>query len=209
MSCCNECNECREKKPCGCGAPQRVLSIEVDPTNPARLAFNLDGKTVWYDFSSLVKYAETKTSIAMDEANRVMRYNGEPGESTISAKELGSILHVADLGDVDADGLEEGSFLIYQKDSNCAEGCEGVNNKWIAWNEGSYRETSLNTILGFDADGKPRSLQPPTHTNQYYQLGWNAQDKLSYSQPIQVTTTSNTVAVRMDKTTKQLVYVEE
>lgn len=208
MSCCNECVECREpKKPCGCGEPQRVLSIEVDPTNPARLAFNLDGKTVWYDFTSLVKFAETKTSIAMDEADRVMRYNGESGESTISAKELGSILHIADIGDVDGDGVDEGSFLIYKKDANCADGCEGINNRWIAWNEGDNRATSLNSVLGFDGDGRPFALQPPTHTNQYYQLGWNAENKLSYSQPIQVTSTTGTVPVRMDTTTHQLVYV--
>lgn len=203
---CKECG-CEKPKPCGCA--ERVLSIEVDPTNPTTLLFNLDGHTVRYDFSSLVKFAETKTTLNADTVGRALRYNSESGTDTITSKELGSIMHLSDIGDVDADTISEGSFLIYQKDDNCAEGCEGINNRWIAWNEDNYRATSLQTAMGFNEDSKPRSLAPPAHTNQYYQLGWNGSSKLSYSQPIKVSSTSNTVAVRMDKTSKQLVYVEE
>ena len=92
---------CEDKcqKPCGC--PESILSIEADSTDPAYLRFNLGGRSVWYDFTSVVKAAETCTHLSTDLPSRSLIYDSECGRQTITARQLGSILHLADIGDVD------------------------------------------------------------------------------------------------------------
>ena len=58
MTCeCNKCDKCKE--PCGCAEP--VFSIEALADDPATLRFNVNGKSVWYDFEPVTKAGETCT----------------------------------------------------------------------------------------------------------------------------------------------------
>lgn len=70
--------------------------------------------------------------------------------------------------------------------------------------------------MGFDAGGKPHALNHPVHTNQYYQLGWNSANKVSWSQPVEVASTDTIKdsdgkvwRLYVNPTTKQLCYVKE
>lgn len=217
-NCCNNCDPCKPKccpEPCGC--PVQILSITtVHDDTPAWLRFNLGGKSTDYDFTSVVKFAETDTSIRLDIPGRSLKYNAEKHVDSFSASELGSILHIADIGDVDISGVTDNSLFVYQKESDCGEGCEGINNSWIAWNANENLVSTVETIMGFNADGKPKALKRPDNTNQYYQLGWNASGKVAWSQPVEV---ANTDAIKdtdnkvwrlyVDPTTKRLCYVKE
>lgn len=209
--CCTTCGEHKDK----CRCPDQILGIEnLYSDNLAYLTFNDGGRSVSYDYTSMIKQTETDTTISVDTLERVLKHMAERHTDTISAKELGAILHVADLGDVDISGIQNDSLFVYQKTSDCGEGCEGINNSWIAWNSNEHLADSLQTAMGFDADGKVLALNTPTHTNQYYQLGWNADNKLSYNQPVEVSTPpvdSSNYAYRvyLDPTTKQLVYAKE
>lgn len=176
--CGDKCNDC--------GCPQPIQSIvQPYPERPGILRFNYGGHSVEYDFTNMIKMTQTDTSVAINTNDRQMVYNAERHQDTITAKELGSILHIADIGDVDITGVENNSLFVFQKDSNCGQNCEGINNSWIAWNANEHLATELQYAMGFDADGNPLALQPPVHTNQYYNLGWNAQNKLSYGQPVE------------------------
>lgn len=225
MNCCNKCNRpsCRgdcgscEKKCCPepCGCPTQILGITtVHENTPAWLRFNFGGKSIDYDFEPVVKAAETDTTMRLDLVNRALNYNAEKHIDSFSAKELGSIFHIADIGDVDITNLTDNSLFVYQKNSDCGEGCEGIDNSWVAWNSSDHLTSELTTVMGFDGDGKPQALNHPTNTNQYYQLGWNGADKVSFSQPVEVSTApvdsdGKVWRLYVDPTTKRLVVVKE
>lgn len=215
--CCGDCcDPCAQKccsDPCGC--PTQILSIDtVHSDTPYWLRFNFGGKSIDYDFTSVVKSAETDTNVRLDIANRALIYNAERHIDSFSASELGSILHIADIGDVDISGVTDNSLFVYQKNSDCGEGCEGINNSWVAWNSNEHLVDSVETLMGFDSDGKPQTLNHPVDTNQYYQLGWNGADKLSFSQPVEVSTPpvdsdGKVWRLYVDPNTRQLVVVKE
>ena len=214
MNACNkkcDCDECSCHR-CGCTKP--TISVTAEPTDVAVLKFNFNGVTTKYDYRNMITQTQTDTSIYVDVANRVMEYMAERHTDSISAKELGSILHLSDIGDVNFEVVEGGSMLVYQKDSNCAEGCEGIDNSWVAYNALDHIADNLQYSAGYDANGTPKTLGTPTNTNQYYQLGWNAENKLSYSQPTVVATApvdsdNKKWALYVDPDTKALVIVKE
>lgn len=200
--CCKKC----EEKCCGDGKP--VIDVQSIPDDILTLSFNFNGVGTTYDYRSMIKAGETDTALSADAINRVLKYMAERHTDTISAKELGAILHLADLGDVDGEGVDDNALLVYKKNSDCSRGCDGVTNSWAAWTALDNQDTSLSLVMGYDANGAPKSLSSPANTNQYYQLGWNAAGKAGWKQPRQVTSTNNLVPVYMDKTTKELVFVE-
>lgn len=212
---CNHCNPCGCKnkceKPCGC--PESILSIEADTANPTNLRFNLGGRSVWYDFDSVVKAGQTCTTITTDPVARNLVYNAECQNINISARDLGSILHLADIGDVDETSIKDNAVLVYRKDADCGENCDGKNG-WIGVDLSEEGKDSLDYIMGSDKDGDVRSLKPPVNTNQFYYLAWAAQNKASWTRPKVVSTPpldsdSKKWRVYMDPTTFELVVVKE
>lgn len=208
MTC--EYNNCKE--PCGCAEP--VFSVEAMPDDPTILRFNVNGKSVWYDFESAIKAGETCTTISVNTTNRTLNYYGECSDQTISAKELGSILHLGDLGDVNANSITNNGILNYRKTGECPDGCEGVSDGWVSSNPIEIGGTSLEYILGSDSDGKMKSLMPPTDTTTFSYLTWAAQDKARWSKPTIASTApvdSNSKVWRLyvDPSTYELVIVKE
>lgn len=183
---CDPCEKKTCKEPCGCAEP--VFSIEAMPDDPTTLRFNVNGKSVWYDFSPVVEAGETCTTLTIDGVARTLNYNGECGENTISAKELGSILHLADIGDVDANTIKDNGILNYRTSDECPEGCEGTSNGWRADNPIDLGSDSLSYVLGSDANGAMRSLMPPTDTTSFSYLAWAAQGKAKWVKPTIVST---------------------
>ena len=185
-----DCDPCK-KKCCEpvCGCPTQIMGITtVHDDTPAWLRYNFGGKSIDYDYMPVVKFAETDTSVRLDIPGRSFIYNAEKHVDSFSAAELGSILHIADIGDVDITGVTDNSLFVYQKNSDCGEGCEGINNSWVAWNAKDHLVDEVETVMGFDANGKPQVLNHPDITSQYYTLGWNGADKVSYTQPTVVAT---------------------
>lgn len=187
---------------------------QVHDDTPAWLRFNFGGKSVDYDFTPVVKAAETDTTLRLDVANRGLVYNAERHIDSFSASELGSILHIADIGDVDITGVTDNSLFVYQKNSDCGEGCEGIDNSWVAWNSNEHLDESLATVMGFDSNGAPRALNHPDNTTQYYQLSWAGANKVAWSQPVVVATApvdadNKKWALYLDPETKQIVVVKE
>jgi len=216
---CGHCGACQPKCGCEnkcpkqCGCPEAILSIEADSTNPARLRFNLGGRSVWYDFDSVVKAAETCTTIIPDVVNRLLKYNAECQNSEITASELGGIFHLSDLGDVDATTLKDNAILVYRKDANCGENCDGKNG-WVAIDPSEQGDTSMDYVLGAASDGETKSLMPPANSSQYHYLAWAGANKAKWSQPAvaasaPVDSDGKKWRVYMDPTTKELVVVKE
>lgn len=213
---CGQCQPdcgCKKKCPRPCGCPESILSIEADTTDAAYLRFNLGGRSVWYDFTPVVKAAETCTHLSANKVERSLDYDSECGRQSITARELGSILHVADIGDVDETTIKDNAVLVYRKDANCGENCDGKNG-WIGVDLSEEGDTSLDYIMGSDNEGDVKSLMPPANTNQYYYMAWAAQNKASWTQPKVVATApvdsdNKKWRVYMDPSTHELVIVKE
>lgn len=209
---CNNYNQNQCEPPCGCAEP--TFSIEALSTDPTTLRFNVGGKSVWYDFEPVVKAAETDTTLTADITNRLLNYHGEGSDHTITATELGSILHLADIGDVDSTTITDNGILNYRKDGDCGEGCEGVSNGWVSSNPVEVAGTSLNYILGSDANGKMISLMPPTDTTTFSILTWAGQDKAVWKKPTIASTApvdsdGKVWRLYVDPSTYELVLVKE
>lgn len=191
MNCnnCNQCDPCQKKEcgsPCGCAEP--VFSQEAMPDDPTVVRSNVNGKSVWYDFYPVIKAGETATTVSLDAVARALIHHGERSTQTITARELGDILHLADLGDVDANTIDNFGILTYQNESDCPEGCEGTDRGWVAKNPIENATTNLNYIMGTDAEGKLQALMPPTDATRHWLLGWDAQNKAKWTTPTIVST---------------------
>lgn len=194
-----------------------MFDIDEMPDSVSILRFNINGLSAWYDYGNLVYQTQTDTSLRINILERALIFNAERHEDSILHSELGSILHVADLGDVDITGVKDNSLFVYQKDSDCGEGCEGINNSWIAWNASDNLTDSLKTIMGFDEDDKPRALDVPENANQFYTMTWRAADKAGWSQPTVATTAPSITEdgveyvyrLYLDPSTKEIVAVKE
>lgn len=183
----------------------------VHEDTPAWLRFNFGGKSIDYDFTPVIKSAETDTSIVLDTVNRNLVFNAEKHIDTLSSRELGRIFHIADIGDVDITGVTDNSLFVYQKNSDCGEGCEGIDNSWIAWNatDDNNLVDEVGLLMGFETNGKPKTLNHPDNTAQFYQLTWAGADKIKWSQPTERTiATGDTLKVLVeDPDTKQTMYI--
>ena len=208
------CNECQDrcKDPCGCAEP--VFSIEAMPDDPTVLRSNVNGKSVWYDFTPVIKTGETATTVTVDSIARTLNHYGERSTQTITAKELGAIFHLADLGDVDANKIDNYGIPVYIKDDTCGEGCVGTSNSWVAENPVKAGAESMTYVMGTDADGKLQTLLPPADANKVRYIAWDAQNRVSYVTPTIVSTpprnTDNTVTrLYLDESTGAIVAVRE
>ena len=182
---CGHCGTCQPKCGCEnkcqrrCGCPESILSIEADSADPAYLRFNLGGRSVWYDFDPVVKAAETCTHLSTDLTSRTLVYDSECGRQTISARQLGSLLHLADIGDVDESTIGDNAILVYRKDANCGENCDGKNG-WVGVNPTEIGDTEIDYIMGSDENGAVKSLMPPVNANRTSYLAWEANGKAKW-----------------------------
>ena len=162
----------------------------ADSDRPGVVKFNLDGHTEFFDFSEIVANTETDTFLRIDKVSRLLKYLAEGHTNNISAKDLGSILHLGDLGDVDMGEVEQNSLLVYQKNSDCGQGCDEISNQWIAWNasDPDNLEDGAQMVMGFNENDTPVSIQPPIKTEQYHLAGWRGSNKFGYMQPKQLAT---------------------
>ena len=189
------------------------MSIEPESTDPATLRFNLGGRSVSYDFTSVVNAAETDTSLSVDMTARNLVYNAERHTNTISASTLGGMLHLADIGDVDATTIKDNAILVYKKDADCSENCDGKNG-WIGLDPSEAGDSSLDYIMGSDANGEVKSLMPPANSSQFYYMTWAGQNKASWKQPTVAASApvdgdGKVWRLYLDPSTHELVVVKE
>lgn len=181
---CGECNPCARRD---CACPEPIFGIDKVAGKSATYRFNIDGLTVTWDFEPGILAAQTDTSLVVDIINRLLNYSAELHTDSISASELGSILHLNDLGDVSTKDADDGAMMVFKKSNTCPSGCIGTSNVWEPWNALDEQATSAAYGYGFDNSGHPVTLQQPTNPSQYYNLGWNGDNQLSYAQPVEET----------------------
>lgn len=206
MTCgCNECKKCDRQ----CGCPEPFLGVFEYDYEPGVITFNIDGKTAKWNAKHLVQSQQTDTSLIVDVIDRLLRYKAERHTDTITARELGSILHLADIGDVNGKNLQQGSLLTYKKNNDCAEGCYGTRNTWEAWNAVDGQTENAYYPLATNNNGNLASIATPANPNNTYFLGWNGKNQLGYFTVASAANKpANGGAVYYDEDSGQLVYVK-
>lgn len=126
-----KCDLCHKPNCCGgCQAPcpkPCLSSIEADP---------YDAQTWWVDGVKvrIPKIAETCTSLSTDVVSSTLNYNGECGETKITGRQLGQIINLNDLKDVEVEHPDSCSILTWNPHCDyCASGCTKVGAAWEAY----------------------------------------------------------------------------
>lgn len=178
------------------------------PDDILTLSFNYDGVATEYDYREMIRQGQTDTSISLDAIKRLLTFMAERHTDTITAQELGSILHLSDIGDVKANTIDDKSMLFFSKETECTQACDDAVNEWVGWNAIDGQSDNLSMIMGFDNDGSPLSLSSPSQPNAHYMLSWAAGNKAKWVQPKIVTDDTNLAPLYIDKSTGEIVQYE-
>lgn len=128
----NCCDKCHRNNCCGdcCSAPcpkPCKIDLQADPYDP---------QTWWLngDKIRIPKIAETCTSLSTDFSNATLNYKGECGNFSITGRQLGQLIKLDDLRDVEAPTPDSCSMLMWNPHCDfCADGCTKVEAAWEAY----------------------------------------------------------------------------
>lgn len=129
---CNNCNRCGDD-PCSCGGckPARYscdFSIQVDPFNPYVWLFDNCGKLSRVD---IPKIPETCTHLSANFSAASLIYDGECGKDIITGHQLGQLINLDDLRDVDAADADSCDLLVFDPGCTaCGDGCKPKPAMW-------------------------------------------------------------------------------
>ena len=129
---CSKCNRCGDN-PCGCGRcePARYscdFNISVDPYDPYMWIFDNCGKL---SRVRIPKIPETCTSLSTDFSIASLVYDGECGVDKISGCDLGSLINLDCLRDVEAPTPDSCDLLVFDPGcSECGAGCKPKPAMW-------------------------------------------------------------------------------
>lgn len=124
-----KCNNCCRSNCCGdcCSAPcpkPCQFDVQADPYDPQNWFIN--GTKV-----RIPKIAETCTSLSTDVSSATLNYVGECGKDVITGRQLGQLIKLDDLRDVEAEHPDNCSILTWNPHCDyCAEGCTKVGAAW-------------------------------------------------------------------------------
>lgn len=128
---CNKCNKCGSDRCGGCCEPARYscdFSIQVDPFNPYVWLFNNCGKL---NRIEIPKIPETCTSLRADFSIASLVYDSECGQDVITGRQLGELINLDDLRDVEAPDADSCDLLVFDPGCTaCGDGCKPKPAMW-------------------------------------------------------------------------------
>ena len=129
MSNCNQCNDnpcsCNECKPArySCG-----FDIQVDPYDASTWLVTMNG---CLHRVKIPKISETCTHLSTDFSGANLIYNGECGPDVISGHQLGELINLNDLRDVDVEDADSCDIMVFDPGcTDCGEGCKPKPAMW-------------------------------------------------------------------------------
>ena len=129
MSNCNKCND----NPCGCNEcrPARYscgFDIQVDPYDASTWLVNNCGVL---HRVKIPKISETCTHLSTDFSAANLIYNGECGQDIISGSQLGELISLNDLRDVEAADADSCDILVFDPGcTDCGDKCKPKPAMW-------------------------------------------------------------------------------
>ena len=131
MSCCNNCNH----DPCSCGCKPAKYGCDFDimanPYDPTIWNVTINGATTRV---KIPKIAETDTKLSTSYTTASLTYNAEKHTDIITGAQLGSLIKLEDLRDLDVANADSCSFPVFNPYcSDCGDGCKPKDPKWVAY----------------------------------------------------------------------------
>lgn len=119
---------------------------------------------------------ETDTSLSTDFSGGSLIYKAERHTDTLLGKQLGEIINLGDLRNVDTDSdtAANCSELIFHRYGNCGAGCQSIEDAWVRFSlddEGAKTD-GLRYVRGVNVYGCPQFLDVPSNLNQFWYGGW-------------------------------------
>lgn len=129
MSNCNKSGN----NPCGCGRcePARYtcgFDIQADPFDSSTWLFNFCGQT---HRIKIPKISETCTNLSTNFSTSSLIYNGECGQNIITGNQIGGLVNLDDLRDVESHDADSCDLLVF--DPGCVECGNGCKPKPAQW----------------------------------------------------------------------------
>lgn len=128
MSNCNSCHQ----DPCSCNRcePARYscgFDIQVDPFDSSTWLINNCGKIERIK----VPRNETCTNLSADFSTTSLIYNGECGQNIITGKQIGELINLDDLRDVEVPNADSCDILVFDPGcTDCGNGCKPKPAMW-------------------------------------------------------------------------------
>lgn len=129
MSNCNNCHDnpcsCNECKPArySCG-----FDIQVDPYDASTWLVTMNG---CLHRVKIPKISETCTHLSTDFSGANLIYNGECGPDIISGHQLGELINLNDLRDVDVEDADSCDIMVFDPGcTDCGDGCKPKPAMW-------------------------------------------------------------------------------
>ncbi len=150
-NCCNKCNSCNPCNKCGGGCcPAKYncsFNIEMSPYDEYTWIVTTCGMP---HKVKIPKFPETCTSLSVNGTDATLVYKGECDTDIITGEQLGSIIRLNDLKDVDAPMPDHCSMLVF--DPFCAECGDGCASPADMWRPYSIPDAG-DCIIPLDEDG--------------------------------------------------------
>lgn len=147
MSNCNFCHQ----DPCSCNRcePARYscgFDIQVDPFDSSTWLINNCGKINRIK----VPRNETCTNLSADFSTTNLIYNGECGQNIITGKQIGGLINLDDLRDVETPSPDSCDILVFDPGcTDCGNGCKPKPAMWRNYHIPDAGDCSVEA----DADG--------------------------------------------------------
>ena len=129
MSNCNKCGN----NPCGCGGcePARYscgFSIQADPYDPSTWLFDFCGQL---HRVKIPKVYETCTNLSTNFSSASLVYNSECGQDIITGEQLGGLINMNDLRDVESSEADSCDLMVWDPGCTaCGDGCKPKPAQW-------------------------------------------------------------------------------
>lgn len=129
MSNCNRCND----NPCSCNEcrPARYscgFDIQVDPYDASTWLVTING---CLHRVKIPKISETCTHLSTDFSGANLIYNGECGQDIISGHQLGELINLDDLRDVEVADADSCDIMVFDPGcTDCGDGCKPKPAMW-------------------------------------------------------------------------------
>lgn len=186
--------------------------IDCDPCGECKPARYSQGFPVCPDpFEGDWKETDTTLSLNYEGAN--LNYNAERHTDIITGEQLGSIINLGDLRDVNTDSDTEAmcSELIYHKYGDCGEGCRSLEDSWtrVSIDDEGILKDNIRYVRGANVYGCPEYLTVPPTLDEYWFAGWRTETgQFGYYQarPVDELPTDengDTIVISQDPDTKE------
>lgn len=149
MSCRDKCNN----NPCGCGEcrPARYscgdFDINANPFDSSIWNVTINGATARV---KIPKLNETDTKLSTSFANKSLIYNAEKHTDIITGEQLGSLINMEDLRNVDATNADSCDLMVFNPYCDeCGDGCKPKNARWTHYHIPDAEDCELE----LDEDG--------------------------------------------------------